>query len=42
MIAMRLERADRKAVDLELWSAGRKKDLFEETFGLTVRFSVSS
>lgn len=42
MIAMRLARADRKAVDLELWSAGRKKDLFEETFGLTVRFSVSA
>ncbi len=40
-LSLRLHRSLRKPIDLELWSAERKKELFEETFGLEVRFTVA-
>jgi exopolyphosphatase/guanosine-5'-triphosphate,3'-diphosphate pyrophosphatase len=39
-VTLRIKRSDHKPIDLELWSAGRKKDLFEETFNVRVRFSA--
>lgn len=37
----RLVMASRKSADIELWGAERKKQLFEEVFGVTLTFSPS-
>ncbi|MCI0707269.1 MAG: Ppx/GppA family phosphatase [Ignavibacteriae bacterium] len=36
-----LRRSKRSTVDLELWGADRKKELFEQTYGTLVRFRAS-
>lgn len=37
-VTLRLLPANGKQIDMEMWGADRKKDLFEETFGVDVRF----
>ena len=40
-LTLRLRRARAAPLDLEVWGASRKSDLFEETFGRRVEFAVS-
>ncbi len=40
-LVFRLKRKKRLPVELELWGANRKKDLFEETFERAVKFTLS-
>jgi exopolyphosphatase / guanosine-5'-triphosphate,3'-diphosphate pyrophosphatase len=40
-ITFRLRKVNSSPIDIEIWGAGRKKELFEETFGIQLRFKVA-